>query len=531
VLGSIGADAAAAVPELSRLLREDQDTSAGAADALAKIGAPSIKALTAAANDGNDPTRALAVHALFRIGAPAIPTLIDLVSSRHADVRGNAAASLGNAQSRDRSVVLALSFATKDPDRLVRMAALQAIRTIGPGAKLAEANVVDRLTDIDQQVRLSAFRALQSLGVDPFPGMKKALAHPELATRIKVAVTMTDLNYEIELAAPVLLDGIKQKDISLKMQSANALSLRSLRPDDVLPIFIDRLKDKEAHVRKDAAIGIARYGSKGAKAAPALVAVLDDPEDDVVSQAMTTLKIVGGDPKTLFPAMVNVLRRKNTALHPAAAHVIHQVGPDAVDDIVGLLKKEDAPGIRLACLQTLAMIGPRAKNAVGVLTKALEDPAPRARMNAARALGNIGPDAKDAEEALMKAEKDDDANVRSLAKSALEQIKADPNKKEFEVKGVLTPGDPFDKVRPQMFHVVHTFQMKKGTQYQINLVSQWDNYLRLENSQGTQLAQDDDGGGFPNARLNFVAPEDGWYRLIVTSYGPGMNGPYTLRVK
>jgi hypothetical protein len=82
-----------------------------------------------------------------------------------------------------------------------------------------------------------------------------------------------------------------------------------------------------------------------------------------------------------------------------------------------------------------------------------------------------------------------------------------------------------------MYHVVHTYPMKKGTQYQIDLNSDWDNYLRLENAQGVQLAFDDDGGGFPNARIIFVAPADGWYRIIVTSFSPNTGGAYTLRVK
>ena len=220
---------------------------------------------------------------------------------------------------------------------------------------------------------------------------------------------------------------------------------------------------------------------------------------------MATLRVVGADPKTLFPAMVKVLRRPDASLHTAAAKIIFQVGPDAIDDIVALLKKEEAPGVRLACLQTLAMVGPRAKAAVPELTKALADASPRARMTAARALGNIGPDAKTAEDALTKATKDADRNVQKIAEAALMQIKADPNQKDFKVQGVLTPGDPFDRVRQQMFHVVHTHQMKAGQTYTIDVVSPWDNYLRLENAQGVMLAQDDDSGGNLNARLASVA--------------------------
>ena len=106
-----------------------------------------------------------------------------------------------------------------------------------------------------------------------------------------------------------------------------------------------------------------------------------------------------------------------------------------------------------------------------------------------------------------------------------------PTQKNFEVQGVLTAGDPFDKRAHGCFHVVHTYPMKKGQQYQIDLNSHWDNFLRLENARGEQLAQDDDSGGFPNARIVFRAPQDGWYRIIVTSFGGGASGPYTLRVK
>jgi hypothetical protein len=276
---------------------------------------------------------------------------------------------------------------------------------------------------------------------------------------------------------------------------------------------------------------IAKYGAKASNAAPDLIIALDDKDDAVCNAALQTLRVIGADPKKLFPAMVKVLRRPDTKLHPTAAQVIFQVGPDAIPDVIAMLKSDDAPGVRLACLQTLAMVGPPAKDAVGELIKTLDDPTARVRMTAARALGNIGPDAKAAEPALMKATNDADNNVKQIAQAALTQIKADPKRKEFQVEGVLTPGDPLDKVRPGCYHVVHTYNMMKGKNYTILLNSQWDNYLRLENPHGIMLAQDDDGQGFPNARIIFTAPENGWYRIIVTSFSGGANGPYTLRVK
>ena len=531
ILGACGAEATSAIPDLSALLVEFKGYSEPAADALAGIGAPSVKVLIAAASNDNAAVRTLSVNALHKIGAPAVPAFVDMLGSKHVDVQRHVAALLGGMQVSDKSVVIGLGFATKDKDFQVRHNALMSIRNMGTRAKLAEPYVVALLTDIDPQMRLNAFHTLNSLGVDPRPGLKKALSHPELGTRIKTASLMTELNFEVDLAAPILLEGLKQKDQSLKMQAAHALSIRGLQEDEVLPIFIDGLKSDVASVRRQAAESIARYGVKASKAAPALVNALDDADDSVVGQAMATLNVVGGDAKMLFPAMVRVLRREDTKLHASASQVIFQVGPDAVDEIISLLTKEKAPGIRLACLQTLAMVGPRGKDALGELIKALDDPSPRARMTAARALGNIGPDAKPAQDALTKAEKDADGNVQKIAQAALAQIRADPNGKDFEVQGVLTPGDPFDRVRTQHFHVVHTYRMKAGVTYTIDLRSQWDNYLRLENSLGVQLAQDDDSGGFPNARIVFRAPEDGWYRLIVTSFGAGASGPYTLKVR
>jgi HEAT repeat protein len=531
ILGQIGPASYPAIPDLKAILIENKTSSEAAAEALAGIGASSVKALTEAADNESQAVRTLAVRALHKIGAPAVPIFVDLLGSKHLDVKREVAGLLGTMQVSDKSVVIALGYATKEKDFFVRVKALQSIQQMGSAAKLAEPYVAALLTDIDHQMRLNAFHTLQAIGADARPMLQKALTHKESSVRIMTASLMAELNFEVDSATPVLVEGLKHKDDALKMQAAYALSIRGLQQKEVLPIFIDGLKHETASVRRQAAGAIARYGRAASNAAPALIAVLDDKDDAVVGAAMATLNIVGGEPKVLFPAMVKVLRRDDTRLHGMAAQVIFQVGPDAVDDIVDLLKKEKAAGLRLACLQTLAMVGPRAKDAVGELTKALDDPSARARMTAARALGNIGPDAKSAKEALEKSEKDEDVHVRQIAKAALLQINADPNRKGFEVQGVVTPGDPTDRVRTGHYHVVHTFYMKKDTAYQIDLRSQWDNYLRLEDPRGKELAQNDDGGGFPNARIIHRAAEDGWHRIIVTTYNQGASGPYTLTVK
>jgi len=103
--------------------------------------------------------------------------------------------------------------------------------------------------------------------------------------------------------------------------------------------------------------------------------------------------------------------------------------------------------------------------------------------------------------------------------------------KEFKVEGKLADNDPKDKMRTNSPHKVHVHAMKANTIYVIDLKStDFDSFLRLETADGKQLAFDDDGGGFPNARLIYKMPKDDKYRIIVTSFD-GKAGDYVLTVR
>ncbi len=99
----------------------------------------------------------------------------------------------------------------------------------------------------------------------------------------------------------------------------------------------------------------------------------------------------------------------------------------------------------------------------------------------------------------------------------------------MEFNGVLTPGvgNPY---RPGRFVKLHPHPMKAGRTYIISLFAQWDNYLHLEDPFGKHIVSDDDGGGYPHARIVFTCPADGAYRILVSSFGSGVTGPYTLKV-
>jgi WD40 repeat protein/HEAT repeat protein len=302
----------------------------------------------------------------------------------------------------------------------------------------------------------------------------------------------------------------------------------------VMPTLLRGLSDPAPDTRRQAAEAIGRYGDRAGDAAPALIAALKDGDEQVRAQALEALAQVSNDAKVLLPVMAEVLRGQDAHLYAAASQVLFRVGPGVIGDVVSLLRKDSTPAVRLACVRTLAKVGSPAAEALADLTRILEEKGsePALRMAAARALGNLGPAAKGAEGALGRAEKDPNPDVRNSAQGALALIRAGDTPIALRIQGVLSEGDPSDRVRQGCHTVVHIYPMRAGQTYVIDLESKdFDAYLRLENAGGKHLICDDDSGGGTDSRLVFRAPDTGRYRLIVTSFLRGVAGAYTLSVQ
>jgi hypothetical protein len=120
----------------------------------------------------------------------------------------------------------------------------------------------------------------------------------------------------------------------------------------------------------------------------------------------------------------------------------------------------------------------------------------------------------------------DDKNVNEPEKKKVEAGK------DLIVNGELTDKDDKDKVRTQSYCKTYTYKMVKGRTYQIDMKSKdLDSYLRLENPKGEQVAEDDDSGGFPDARIIHKAEETGDFKICATTFGGGATGKFTLTAK
>jgi thiol-disulfide isomerase/thioredoxin len=105
------------------------------------------------------------------------------------------------------------------------------------------------------------------------------------------------------------------------------------------------------------------------------------------------------------------------------------------------------------------------------------------------------------------------------------------NQKEMRFEGKLTQDDPKDRKRNAAFKV-HMVKLTAGNSYTIDMVSNtFDNYLRLEDKKGKELAEDDDSGGMQNARIIFSCQKTDEYKIICTAFDPNGMGPYVLTVK
>ncbi|VXB45416.1 PPC domain-containing protein [Brevundimonas sp. G8] len=82
----------------------------------------------------------------------------------------------------------------------------------------------------------------------------------------------------------------------------------------------------------------------------------------------------------------------------------------------------------------------------------------------------------------------------------------------------------------------YRFQAKKDEKLRITMVSNaFDSFIDLgrldDDGDFTSLATDDDGLSDAHAKLDWTAPDDGWYLVRARAYGPNQTGAYALTVE
>lgn len=133
------------------------------------------------------------------------------------------------------------------------------------------------------------------------------------------------------------------------------------------------------------------------------------PDAAQITKARDQLWPAGAPPlvPTSSPMLTTPLSRE-WGVRETAIDALARIGPAAIPSLIVALEDPNAD-VRDRAAQSLARMGPPAKEAVPMLIAALEDPDWSVRRSAARALGQIGPEAAPAVPALMRLMRSPDA--------------------------------------------------------------------------------------------------------------------------
>jgi hypothetical protein len=120
-----------------------------------------------------------------------------------------------------------------------------------------------------------------------------------------------------------------------------------------------------------------------------------------------------------------------------------------------------------------------------------------------------------------------------LAAPALAQTASTPIRVGQAVSGTLAPGDAL--ADDDTFYDDYTFETAEPARFRVTMRSaDFDAYLsvgRIENGAYHHIASDDDSAGGTDARLVFVAPSPGTYRIRANALSEGETGAYTLMLE
>ena len=220
------------------------------------------------------------------------------------------------------------------------------------------------------------------------------------------------------------------------VQEAAAAALVRLGSDAV-PALVSLLKDNETQL---IALGIvSAIGESAAEAVPHIVGLLDLKNDEILHEAILALAAIGSASSIASDRLVTILDESvqnqsevESRLHYAVAYCLGRIGSPAARKALPRLKElsgSSDPMQATVAIWAVLQITPndeeQFKNAVPLLTEALNSDVQAVRLEATIALGDLGPSAKDAVPAIELVSEDDPVRtIRLAAQQALEKIQA-----------------------------------------------------------------------------------------------------------
>lgn len=447
-LAKMGADARAAVPELTKTASElDAGVRAASAYALGEIGLAAEPAamilLRNVTSDKVANVRKESVVALGKIGQKASKTLGGILKlfrvETDEDVRESIAATIVKIGSQSKETYTSMADALSDPSPAIRESAAKILGRIGPPARPALPAVEKAGNDTNPKVADAARLAqlqingeLEDPPEDPDAAQKTAVPEwsafgaPELLTLLKSPTPSTRrkavwqiVRRKADLGAQarpttIALATMMRDDPEFTVRAAAATALGEIGGD---PVELSRaLNDTEPSVRVAAARALGTLGIKArATARNLFYSRIKDVAAPVRRAAGEALKRMERE------ADAGVANAAEPQLKRNAQAILQKLTDDIVKSLSETLEKADED-VRTRATMCAAEIGPAAKDIIPQLILLLKDSMVFVRAGAAMALGEMGPDGQKSIPAIEELLKDRDARVRKRATDALARL-------------------------------------------------------------------------------------------------------------
>jgi HEAT repeat protein len=370
-LGRLGFSARQSVPDLTKLLRNDdsaevRDMAAAAIGDIAKAIGDGDRSLWGSVNrelsdalkkDKDPHVRRSAAYALGAFGAQAaeaVDTLRAALQDKDASVRQNAAWALGQIGEEAGKAVESLCGCLGDGDALVRRDAAGALGGMGKAGGQAVARLIGMVKSESDGVAKKT--ALDSLAQIVTPENKEAARGLDQL--------LADKDPEIALSAALILARIGGEEAT-----------------GALPVLRASLKDPDAHVQELASAALVNLGPSAEPAMYDLADTLSNSANPPIVRRNAALAIshIGTAAKPVVPALAEALKSDEPLqVRQYAAEALAQLrfpaNEKALPTILATIQRDTDPLVRQRCVFALLdMEDLREGGTDKVLTKVLDE--------------------------------------------------------------------------------------------------------------------------------------------------------------